>query len=45
MLLAQSTDPVNYHAQQLHNSMEGMGTDDSMLIKTIISRSEVWQRY
>ncbi|ELT94150.1 hypothetical protein CAPTEDRAFT_214126 [Capitella teleta] len=39
--IAQSTDPVGFHAKQLYNSMDGLGTNDSMLIRTIVGRSEL----
>ncbi|XP_022089672.1 annexin A13-like [Acanthaster planci] len=32
---------VEFYADRLHHAMKGMGTDDSCLIRTLISRSEI----
>jgi len=34
-------DPITYYSEVLYRSMKGMGTDDSMLIRTVLSRCEI----
>lgn len=34
-------DPITFYANVLHQSMKGMGTDDSTLIRTVLSRCEI----
>lgn len=34
-------DLHGYYAQKLYDSMRGIGTDDDLLIRTIVLRSEV----
>jgi len=34
-------NPASYYAQELHASMKGLGTDNTSLIRIIVSRSEI----
>ena len=34
-------DPVQFYSERLFSSMKGAGTNDKMLIRIIVSRSEV----
>lgn len=40
-LVACIRNPVEYLAERLYKSMEGMGTDDKTLIRIVVSRSEI----
>ena len=37
-----TNDKYGYFAERLHKAMKGWGTDDSELIRLIVSRAEVW---
>jgi len=41
IILHFATAPYDYWAQKLHNSMAGLGTDDSTLRRVIVSRCEI----
>jgi len=34
-------DPITYYSEVLHQSMKGIGTDDTTLIRTVLSRCEI----
>jgi len=34
-------DPITYYSEVLYRSMKGLGTDDSTLIRTVLSRCEI----
>ncbi|XP_057445121.1 annexin D5-like isoform X2 [Lotus japonicus] len=40
-ILRCATNPAMYFAKILHKSMKGMGTDDSRLIRVIVTRTEI----
>jgi len=41
VLIEFSTDPYDFWAKRLRDSMKGLGTDDSKLIRIVVSRCEV----
>ncbi|KAJ4713571.1 Annexin [Melia azedarach] len=44
-LLKCSENPGKYFAKILHNAMKGLGTDDSTLIRVIVTRTEIDMQY
>lgn len=44
-ILACAENPAKYFAKVLHNAMKGMGTNDSALIRVIVTRTEIDMQY
>lgn len=44
-ILSSSENPAKYFAKVLHKAMKGLGTDDTTLIRVIVSRTEIDMQY
>ncbi|PAL70309.1 hypothetical protein CEJ83_20350, partial [Acinetobacter baumannii] len=44
-ILKCSENPAKYFAKVLHNAMKGLGTDDTTLVRVIVTRTEIDMQY